>query len=151
MNQSFKLATILLVMVMTCGIALAQFAKPEDAITYRKAVMQVIGHHFGNMASVVKGEQTYERAAFETNAQIVAMMAKLPWEASLVPGSYSEGTTLKEKALKDSTGYRAAAKKFEEASQNLFAAAKSSDLKPIKSKFGATAKTCSSCHKAYRK
>ena len=41
--------------------------------------------------------------------------------------------------------------KFEEASQNLLAAAEGGDMGEIKAKFGATAKTCGGCHKPFRK
>ena len=151
MHYKIKLLTLILILVVTCGVAWAQFAKPEDAVTYRKAVMQVIGRHFGQMAAVVKDQQPYDKDAFELNSKVVAMMARLPWEASLVPGSYAGDTTLKEKALKDRDGFLAAAQKFEDASQELLTAAAGGDRGAIKSKFGATAKTCSACHKAYRK
>ena len=151
MQYKIKLLTLILILVVTCGVAWAQFAKPEDAVTYRKAVMQVIGRHFGQMAAVVKDQQPYDKDAFELNSKVVAMMARLPWEASLVPGSYAGDTTLKEKALKDRDGFLAAAQKFEDASQELLTAAAGGDRGAIKSKFGATAKTCSACHKAYRK
>jgi cytochrome c556 len=132
-------------------VAWAQFAKPEDAVSYRKAVMQVIGRHFDQMAAVVKDRQPYDQDAFAFDARIVATMAKLPWEASLVPGSFAGNTTLKEKALEDREDFLTAAKNFEDASQNLLAAADGGDLGAIKSDFGVTAKTCSACHKTYRK
>ena len=151
MNTFNKAVMVLVVVAVTGGIAWGAFAKPDDAITYRKAVMQVIGQHFNQMAAVVKGGQPYDQATFELNARIVSLMATLPWEASLVSGSYGEGTTLKEKAFKDREDYMAAAKAFEAAGQDLLTAAQGGDLGAIKSKFGATAQTCSRCHKAYRK
>lgn len=151
MRSFIKTGVLLIVMVVTGGIALAQFAKPEDAITYRKSVMQVIKKHFGSMAGVVKGEMPFDQTAFAANAMIVATMSKLPWEASLVPGSTEGDTTLKENALKDAEGYMAAAKRFEEASQKLVAAAENGDMGAIKKQFGAAAQTCKACHQAYRK
>ena len=151
MNYTIKLLALFLILTLMCGAVWAQFAKPEDAVTYRKAVMQVIGRHFDQMAAVVKDRQPYDKEAFEFDSKVVAMMARLPWEASLVPGSYAGNTTLKEKALTDREGFLAAAKKFEDASQSLMTAAAGGDRGAIKSKFGATAKTCGACHKAYRK
>ncbi len=151
MRSFIKTGIFLIVVIVTCGIALAQFAKPEDAITYRKSVMQVIKKHFGSMAGVVKGEMPFEKTAFSDNAKVVAMMSKLPWEASLVPGSAEGNTTLKENALKDAEGFMAAAKRFEEASQKLVAAAEGGDMGAIKKQFGATAQTCKACHQPYRK
>ncbi len=151
MNYTIKLVALAIILTVACGAVWAQFAKPEDAVSYRKAVMQVIGRHFGQMGDVVKERQPYDKDAFESDAKVVAMMARLPWEASLVPGSYDGDTTLKEKALKDRDDFLAAARQFEDASQNLLTAAGSGDQGAIKSRFGATAKTCSVCHKAYRK
>ena len=146
-----KIGIVSLVVVLTAGITLAQFAKPEDAITYRKAVMQVIKKHFGGMAGVVKGNVPFDKGALSEDARVVEMMSKLPWDAFLVPGSTEGSTTLKEKALKDSKGFLAAAKRFEDASRELAAAAEGGDMGLIKTKFGATAQTCGGCHKPYRK
>jgi cytochrome c556 len=138
-------------MLVSSGIVLAQFAKPEEAITYRKSVMQVIKKHFGDMAGVVKGKMPFDKTAFAQDAKVVAMMSKLPWQASLVPGSTQGDTTLKEKALKDREGFLAAAKRFENASRELAVAAESKEMAAIKKQFGATAQTCGGCHKPYRK
>jgi cytochrome c556 len=146
-----KAVTILIVMLGSSAIVLAQFAKPEDAVTYRKSVMQVIKKHFGSMAAVVKGEMPFHKRAFGEDAKVVAMMSTLPWEASLVPGSTEGDTTLTEKALKESEKYLAAAKRFEKSSRELAAAAQSGEMASIKKRFGETAQTCSGCHKAYRK
>ncbi|MGV7235806.1 MAG: c-type cytochrome [Nitrosomonadaceae bacterium] len=146
-----KIGIVFLVLALSFGIALAQFAKTEDAIEYRKSVMQVIKKHFGSMASVVKGETPYDQAAFLEDAKVVAMLSKLPWEASMVPGSNEGQTTLNEKALKDKEGFMAVAKRFQNHSSELAAAAESGDMGKIKKQFGATAQTCGSCHKPYRK
>ena len=152
MNRLSQTVKVLLVLAATGGIAWGAFAKPDDAIAYRKAVMQVIGKHFGEMADMVKGSQPYAQDAFEKDARIVALMAALPWEASLVSGSYDGGgTTLKEDALRDREGFMAAAREFEAASQDLLTAAQGGDQGAIKSTFGAAAKSCSRCHKTYRK
>ncbi len=146
-----KIGIVFLVLALSFGIALAQFAKTEDAIKYRKSVMQVIKKHFGSMAGVVKGKTTYDQAAFLEDAKVVAMLSKLPWEASMVPGSTEGETTLNKKALKDKEGFMDVAKRFQNHSSELAAAAESGNMGKIKKQFGATAQTCGSCHKSYRK
>ena len=136
---------------ITVGGAYAQFAKPEDAIKYRKSVMQVIKKHFASMAGVVKGKVPFDKSAFVNDANVVAMLSKLPWEASLAPGSAEGDTQLKEKALKNTEEFLAAAKRFEDASRGLAAAAESGDMEAIRKQFGETAQTCGACHKPYRK
>jgi cytochrome c556 len=151
MRPFFKVGIFCIVLAVTGGIALAQFAKPEDAIKYRKSVMQVIKKHFGSIAAVVKGQKPYDKGVVAEDASVIAVMSTLPWEASLVPGSAAGDTTLSEKALKDTKGFMAAAHKFEKASKDLAMAAESGDLGAVKAKFGATAQTCGGCHKPYRK
>jgi cytochrome c556 len=151
LKSFIKTGSIFIIILVFSGTVLAQFAKPEDAITYRKSVMQVIKKHFSTMAGVVKGKRPFDKTSFSEDARVVAIMSKLPWEASLIPGTTEGATTLSEKALKDSQGYLAGAKQFENASSELVAAAESGDMAAIKKQFGATAQTCSGCHKAYRK
>ena len=151
MRSYTKASILFMVVVLFSSIALAQYAKPEDAIKYRKSVMQVIKKHFSSMAGVVKGEVPFDKAVFVADAKVVALMSNLPWEASLVPGSTEGDTTLNEKALKDTEGFLAAAKRFEDASRELATAAESGDMGAIKKQFGATAQTCGRCHKPYRK
>ncbi len=151
MRPFIKAGLFCVVLALIGGIAWAQFAKPEDAIEYRKSVMQVIKKHFGSMAAVVKGQKPFDRAAFAEDAAVVKMMSTVAWEAFQVPGTTGDNTTLSEKALKDSAGFMAAAHRFEQASGELAMAAEKEDLEAIKNKFGATAQTCGGCHKPYRK
>jgi len=55
MKKLVKLSVCLIFVVVAVGGAYAQFAKPEDAIKYRKSVMFLIAQHFGRMGAVVKG------------------------------------------------------------------------------------------------
>lgn len=151
MRSLMKAGVLFVVLVVTSGIAMAQFAKPEDAITYRKSVMQVIKKHFGSMAGVVKGKLSFDQKEFVKDAKVMAMVSELPWEAALFPGSTEGNTTLKEKALKNPDGFLMVAKRFEDASRELVVAGESGDMALIKKQFGTTAQTCGSCHKQYRK
>lgn len=139
--------------VLTAGliaVAHAQSAKPEEAIAYRKAVMTVIGHHFGLMAAVVKDQQPYNRDAFATNATLVETFSKLPWEAFLVPGSDKGDTKLQPEAFKEQARFKADGKAFEDQAVKLVAAAGSGDLEAIKTQFGELAKSCQECHRQFR-
>jgi cytochrome c556 len=51
------------------GGAYAQFAKPEHAIKYRKAVMFLIAQHFGRMGAMVKEKIPYNQEIFARNAK----------------------------------------------------------------------------------
>jgi cytochrome c556 len=135
---------------MLAGAALAQFAKPEDAVKYRQSVMFLIGQHFTRMAAVVKGEAPYDKAAFEQNAVLVDTLYKLPLAAFLVPGS-DKGSGMKPEALAEKDKLTQMHNTTEAELAKLVAAAKSGDLNAIKTQFGAAGASCGACHKAYRK
>ena len=137
--------------VLTAAVALAQFAKPEDAIKYRKAQMVLIAHHFGSMGAVVKGEVAYEPAEFAADAASVEILAGLPWDAFLTPGSDKGDTRLQPAALKETAQFMAAVDAFETEIARLVNAADSGELDKIRPQFGAVAQSCSNCHKPFRK
>jgi cytochrome c556 len=148
MKKRMNLIIVLALVGILAGAAFAQFAKTEDAIKYRQSVMSLIGTHFSRMGAVVKGEAPYTKEAFEQNANIVATLIPLPWEAFMVAGS-DKGSGMKADALakKDDFMKLAAASQAEVA--KLLVAAKGGDLNAIKPQFGAAGASCKACHDAY--
>ena len=66
-----KITIFVLFVVFVFGAAYAQFAKPEDAIKYRKSVMFLIAQHFKRMGAVIQGKSAYKKEAFSANADVV--------------------------------------------------------------------------------
>lgn len=151
MRISFKALVCGVLLFAMGGVAVAGFAKPEQAIRYRKAVMAVIVQHFGNIAAVVKGQMSFDQKAVAHDAMIIETMATLPWEAMLSPGTDAGDTTLKPSAMKEKDKFMAVARKFESATKKLAEAANSGDPAAVKAQFGATAGVCKECHSTYRK
>jgi cytochrome c556 len=150
-----KLVTKILVgaflSTMVMSAAYAQFAKPDDAIRYRKAVMTLIAHHFGRIGAVVKGKANYNAAQVTQEAQLIQRLSGLSWEAFMVAGSDKGDTTLKSSALKNQGKFMTAADAFEDEAATLLNAAEGGDLEEVKSQFGAVAKSCKDCHGKFRK
>lgn len=132
------------------GTAYAQFAKPEHAIKYRKAVMFLIAQHFGRMGKVVKGESVYNKQALTENAVLVDTLSGQPWEAFMVPGTDKGDTTMSSKVFKQKSKFEAAADSFQNNTAQLVRAAQSSDLSDVKPQFGKVATSCKGCHKEFR-
>ncbi len=149
MKKRMTWVLVVAVVGLLAGAAFAQFAKTEDAVKYRQSVMSVIGTHFSRMGAVVKGEAPYAKEAFEQNANIVAMLMPLPWDAFMAAGS-DKGSGMKADALakKDDFMKLAAANQAEVA--KLLAVAKGGDLNAIKPQFGAAGASCKACHDLYR-
>ncbi len=130
--------------------AAAQFAKPEDAIKYRRAALTVMGRHFGIVAGMAGGKIPFDAKAAAENAEIATMMSKLPFVA-FVEGSDKGDTKAEPKIWTEMDKFRAAATKMQEAMAKLDVAAKGGNLDAIKVAVGETGRSCKACHDSYRK
>ena len=130
--------------------AAAQFAKPEDAIKYRKAALTVMATHFGRVAAMASGKAPFDPKAAAENAEVATMMSKLPF-AAFVPGSDKGETKAEPRIWTEMDKFNAAAKTMQDAMARLDVAAKGGNLDAIKAAVGETGKSCKACHDNYRK
>jgi cytochrome c556 len=130
--------------------AAAQFAKPEDAIKYRRAAFTLMGAHFGRVAAMASGKAPFDAKAAAENAELAAMVSKLPY-AAFVPGSDKGDTKADPKIWAETDKFNAAANKMQEEIGKLNAAAKGGNFDAIKAAVGDTGKSCKACHDNYRK
>jgi cytochrome c556 len=130
--------------------AAAQFAKPEDAIKYRRAAFTVMGTHFGRVAAMANGRIPFDAKAAADNAELAMIMSKLPY-AGFVEGSDKGETRADAKIWAEQDKFRAAAAKMQEEMVKLNAAAKTGNIDAIKAAAGATGGSCKACHDSYRR
>ncbi len=138
---------------LAAGLALpaaAQFAKPEDAVKYRKAALTVIGTHFSRVGAMASGRVPFDAKVAAENVELVAELAKLPWTA-FGEGTDKGETRAKPEIWKESGKFKEAADKFQAETVKLQAAAKTGNLDAIKTAFGATGASCKACHDNFRK
>ena len=154
MNLPAKLVLGVAAAIIGAGVAMpaaAQFAKPEDAIKYRKAAMTVMGTHFGRVAAMANGRIPFDAKAAADNAEIATIASKLPF-AGFIEGTDKGGETRAEpKIWTEMDKFKGAATKMQEEMAKLNVAAKSGNLDAIKVAVGDTGKSCKACHDAYRK
>jgi cytochrome c556 len=139
--------------VASLGTALpaaAQFAKPEDAIKYRKAAFTVMAAHFGRVAAMANGRIPFDAKAAVDNAEIATTMSKLPY-AGFVDGTDKGDTKAKPEIWTERDKFNAAATKMQDEMVKLNAAAKTGDVAVIKAAAGDVGKACKGCHDTYRK
>jgi cytochrome c556 len=129
--------------------AAAQFAKPEDAVKYRKSALSVMGTHFGRLGAMAQGRVPFDAKIAADNAEIVADMAKLPW-AAFGEGTDGGDTKAKPEIWKQGAKFKEYADKLQAESVKLAAAAKTGKEDAFKAAFTATAGTCKSCHDDFR-
>ena len=148
-----KTSIALILAAVAAAMALpasAQFAKPEDAVKYRKASLTVMGAHFFRVGAMASGRVPFDAKVAAENADLVATMAKLPW-AAFPEGTDKGDTRAKPEIWKDAAKFHEAADKFQAESVKLQAAAKTGNLDAIKTAFGATGASCKACHDTFRK
>jgi len=139
--------------VASLGTALpaaAQFAKPEDAVKYRKAAFTVMATHFGRVAAMANGRIPFDAKAAVDNAEIATMMSKLPY-AGFVEGTDKGDTKAKPEIWTERDKFNAAATKMQDEMVKLNAAAKTGDVATIKAAAGGVGQACKGCHDNYRK
>ena len=149
MNRSLLAALA----VATAAVSLpasAQFQKPEDAVKYRQSAMFVMGNHFGRIGAMTSGRAPYDAATATANAEIVAMVSRLPF------AGFVDGTASTEKGRANAAvwskraDFYAGAKKMQDEVTKLLAAAKTNNLDTLKAAFGEVGKACKACHDDYR-
>lgn len=131
--------------------ACAQFQKPDDAIKYRQAAFTVMGNHFGRIAAMAQGRIPFDAKAAADNAEIVAMMSKLPYTA-FGEGTDKGGIPTRAKAeiWKEGPKFKEAAEKMQAEVAKLQVAAQSGNLDQVKAAVGGVGQSCKACHDTYR-
>jgi cytochrome c556 len=145
-----SLATAALIGFATALPAAAQFQKPEDAVKYRKAGFTIMAAHFGRIGAMAQGKVPFDGASAAANAEIVAMISKLPYAGFVEGTSGTEKGSPKATVWTERAKFDAAAKKMQDEVAKLAAAAKTNNFDQLKAAFGAAAGTCKSCHDDFR-
>ena len=146
---------LLIALVATLGAmaslpAAAQFAKPEDAVKYRKAAFQVMATHFGRIGAMAAGRAPFDAAAASANADVVAFASHLPYAGFVEGTSGTEKGSPKASIWTERAKFDEGAKKMQAAAADLAKVAKGGTLDQVKVAFGTTAEACKACHDNYR-
>jgi cytochrome c556 len=149
MKYTMSCASALLMLAMGLP-AQAQFAKPEDAIKYRKASFTVMAAHFGRLGAMANGRTPYDAKAAADNADVVATLSKLPWTA-FGEGTDKGDTRAKPEVWKEATKFKEASDKMQAEIVKLNTAAKAGNIDALKVAFGPAAASCKACHDNFRK
>jgi cytochrome c556 len=149
MKQNLSLLATLLALTMSMP-AQAQFAKPEDAIKYRKASFTVMGAHFGRLGAMASGRAPFDAKLAAENAEIVATLGKLPW-AAFGEGTDRGDTRASLEIWKEAAKFKEASDKMQLEISKLNTAAKAGNVDALKAAFGPAAASCKACHDNFRK
>jgi len=145
MKNTYKIAIVAITTSVIAGTALAQFARPDAAIKYRKATMTVMSTHFARIGAVAKGEVPFNKDEVAKNAAIVNAMASLPWQAF---GTGTEGGDSLPSVWSDESKFKSAQEKLIAATASLSSAG---DLDAVKKATAAVGGACKGCHDDFKK
>ncbi len=152
MHRNVKIATV--AACIAAGVAIAwpvaaQYAKPEDAVKYRKAVFTVMNSHMGRIFGQLKSP-TPDMQMIQSSAQTVESMSKLPWDAFAANTEMVADTRALPALFKSEAKAKDLAQKMQEEVAKLNTVAKTGDVAAIRTQFGVAAKTCDNCHDDFR-
>ena len=129
--------------------AAAQFAKPEDAIKYRKNALFVMQQNFGRVAGMAAGKIPFDAKVAAESAATAEFVGKLPW-AGFGPGTEKGATKAKPEIRAEKAKFDDYANKLEAELAKLTVAAKSGSLDSVKAATNAVGGACKACHDDFR-
>ncbi|MEO8118944.1 MAG: cytochrome c [Rhodoferax sp.] len=130
--------------------AAAQFAKPEDAVKYRKSAMFLMQQNFGRVGAMASGKAPFDAKIAAESAAVAEFMSKLPWPA-YIAGTDKGDTRAKPEIWKEPAKFKDYADKMQAEMAKLAVAAKVGNLDAIKTAVTATGGACQNCHDDFRK
>ena len=137
--------------LLAAGAAHAQAPnKGEKALTYRKALYQVIAWNFGPMSAMAQGKAPYDAKEFALRAERVAAVAPLLTEAFPPESKGVANSKLKPAMWNERADFDAKMKDLVDRSAALAAAARTGDFARSKAAFFDAANTCKACHDKYK-
>ena len=130
------------------GLSPAQTA-PEKAIRARQSGYYLMGQQMARISATIKGDLAFNRTALETSAEALDVIGRLVAD-SYPAGSDQGGTKAKPEIWRETPRFKQLAQASQSEVARLTAAVRGGDLDAIKAAYGATSKSCQSCHDDYR-
>jgi cytochrome c556 len=127
------------------------FTNAEDAVKYRQSALSLIRANFAHMSGMVRGEIEYDAAAFQERANALKHLSHIPFDAFSGAGYNVTANSDALPAIWENwDDFSEKAEAFIGAAYELATAAESDNMRTIRPRFMATARTCQQCHEGYR-
>lgn len=146
-----KIAIVTAAVIAFSSASAVMAGKQEkNAIKAREAAFTLMVANVKPMGAMAKGKVPFDKAQFAMRAANLAALSDMPWEF-FIPGSDKGKTAAKSKVWNNADDFKAKTDEFKQEVAKLIEATKGDDEKAMFAQFGATAKSCKSCHKEYKK
>lgn len=140
-------------LAMAAGAATAQtadFAKPEDAIAYRKGAFNVLESHFSHLNAMALGRIAFDPQAAALDADTVARLAPLPFRAFGAGTGPAPGTRANELIWTAAPRFASDRDDFLGKAARLPELARAGDIAALKKAMLDTGASCRKCHEQFR-
>ena len=140
--------------MLLAGTALAsgeEASDAEKAVKYRKAVFTAMGHNFGPMVAMMKGEIAWDGDEFAARAERVADLADMPWEGFAKATAEVADTDAKAAIWEDPDKFERLQERLAERTAKLAeATAGGAEREAVAKAFKKVGETCKSCHDDFK-
>ena len=148
MKQIKKVAA-LTVLLSFCFFGSSSLADSKGIIKYRQNVMKSTAGHMGAIVDILKNGLSL-KAHVSDHAR--SMLQNSRMTLSMFPKGSGKGRTKSKQSIWENwSEYESAANNFERESAKLAEVAESGDMEALAKQVRATGKTCSGCHRNFRK
>ena len=140
-------AVSMLLLIIVYGTV--SFADSHGIIKYRQNVMKSVSGHMGAIVDILKNGLPLEEHIVD-HARSMLQISRMT--LSMFPEGSGKGQTKSKQVIWEKwSEFESAARNFERESSKLIEVAQSSDMEALSKQVRATGKTCSGCHRNFRK
>ena len=144
---TLKTAALLLLLIFVYGTV--SFADSHGIIKYRQNVMKSVSGHMGAIVDILKNRLTLKDHIVD-HARSMLQISRMT--LSMFPEGSGKGRTKSKQVIWEQwSEFESAASDFERESIKLVEVAQSGDMEALSKQVRATGKTCSGCHRNFRK
>ena len=146
-KSTLKTAALLLLLIFVYGTV--SFADSHGIIKYRQNVMKSVSGHMGAIVDILKNGLPLKDHIVD---HALSMQQISRMTLSMFPEGSGKGRTKSKQVIWEQwSEFESAASDFERESIKLVEVAQSGDMEALSKQVRATGKTCSGCHKNFRK
>ena len=144
---TLKTAALLLLLIFVYGTV--SFADSHGIIKYRQNVMKSVSGHMGAIVDILKNGLPLKDHIVD-HALSIQQISRMT--LSMFPEGSGKGRTKSKQVIWEQwSEFESAASDFERESIKLVEVAQSGDMEALSKQVRATGKTCSGCHRNFRK
>ena len=140
-------AVSMLLLIIVCGTV--SFADSHGIIKYRQNVMKSVSGHMGAIVDILKNHLPLKDHIVD-HARSILQISRMT--LSMFPEGSGKGRTKSKQVIWEKwPEFETAASNFERESLKLVEIAQSGDMETLSKQVRTTGKTCSGCHRNFRK